>query len=482
MTTYYVATTGSNGNNGTSVGTPWATMAYAATQNLLPGDTVEVASGTYNINSVTLSKSGSAGGGYITFKSTVKHGAKITCTGQYGFNMAGNYQKVDGFEISGATAAGVVSSNKHHATIANCHIYDSVGAAISCNYGEYYLIEGNTVHGNCNGINARSGISIYHARNLTANNNSGFRNIIRGNTSYDNYVLVSNHIDANGIIIDDFKSLQSPEYDNYTFPTLIENNVCYRNGGSGILVFQSDYVTVRNNTAYQNSYDTAAAKSSTWRPELQNRYADNNTWLNNIAVSDTSRSQWNTTIGSLKNSSGGNNVVWKNNLTWTGTVGDSPFLQTGGAQIPSGADNLLGVNPGFTNAGTRDFTLALGSAAIGAGIESFGIGTVDFSGNPRKVSTVDIGAYEYQGTPVTPGDMSPDSIVCAYVVSRVAQTDMSVVSPGTDFVNHTVKNTIPAAYTGSTDNTLIDSFGPITKTFDTTTQGHFGVVFSVKSK
>jgi len=45
--TYYVASTGADSNPGTS-SAPWATIQHAA--NLVaPGDTVHVASGTYNI-------------------------------------------------------------------------------------------------------------------------------------------------------------------------------------------------------------------------------------------------------------------------------------------------------------------------------------------------------------------------------------------------------------------------------------------------
>ncbi len=47
MTTYYVSTTGNNSANGGS-GTPWKTISHAMPQNLKPGDTVIVRSGTYN--------------------------------------------------------------------------------------------------------------------------------------------------------------------------------------------------------------------------------------------------------------------------------------------------------------------------------------------------------------------------------------------------------------------------------------------------
>ena len=45
-TKYYIATTGNNGNDGSS-GSPWATLAYACTQATTAGDTIYVNAGTY---------------------------------------------------------------------------------------------------------------------------------------------------------------------------------------------------------------------------------------------------------------------------------------------------------------------------------------------------------------------------------------------------------------------------------------------------
>jgi len=45
-TNHYIATTGSDANNGT-IGSPWKTLHYAATQVTTPGDTIYINSGTY---------------------------------------------------------------------------------------------------------------------------------------------------------------------------------------------------------------------------------------------------------------------------------------------------------------------------------------------------------------------------------------------------------------------------------------------------
>ncbi|MGO6690549.1 right-handed parallel beta-helix repeat-containing protein, partial [Rhizobium leguminosarum] len=84
----------------------------------------------------------------------------------------------------------------------------------------------------------------------------------------------------------DFQSTQASGHPNYTFKTLVENNLVYENGGKGIQVTWSDSVTVKNNTAYHNNQDPQ--NSGTWRGELSNSASSNNTWVNNIAVADPS--------------------------------------------------------------------------------------------------------------------------------------------------------------------------------------------------
>ena len=65
--TYYVATTGNNGNPGTFA-SPWATWAYAFSNgSVVGGDTVYFRGGTYNITSgISITRSGSAGN-YICY-------------------------------------------------------------------------------------------------------------------------------------------------------------------------------------------------------------------------------------------------------------------------------------------------------------------------------------------------------------------------------------------------------------------------------
>lgn len=72
-TTYYVATTGNNGNAGTSTGSPWATITYAAAySSLVAGDTIYIKAGNYGAENVVFTKSGEYGNNivYIGYQTT----------------------------------------------------------------------------------------------------------------------------------------------------------------------------------------------------------------------------------------------------------------------------------------------------------------------------------------------------------------------------------------------------------------------------
>jgi hypothetical protein len=76
--TNYVATTGNDTNAGT-LGAPWRTVQKAA-NTLAPGDTVLVRGGVYS-ERVTVNISGSAGAGYVTFRSYPGETAVLDGTG-----------------------------------------------------------------------------------------------------------------------------------------------------------------------------------------------------------------------------------------------------------------------------------------------------------------------------------------------------------------------------------------------------------------
>ncbi len=118
MTTYYVATNGSNSSNGSS-SSPWKTISYAMQSNLKPGDEVVVRPGTYN-EAIAINKGGSAAG-EITLKSEVPGEALIRppSSSWNGISVNANYVTVDGFDIKGASGDGIEANNVHHIKVLN---------------------------------------------------------------------------------------------------------------------------------------------------------------------------------------------------------------------------------------------------------------------------------------------------------------------------------------------------------------------------
>lgn len=449
MTTYYVATTGSNSGNGSS-SSPWKTISKAMQANLKPGDDVVVRAGTYN-EFVRISASGDSSG-YITVRAEKPGTVKITPPSDktYGVHIQGDYVELNGFEIAGAKGAGVTANLTHHVRIINNEVHDNGTHGISVSRSDFVTVQGNVTYGNAS-KGYYSGISIYHPENITGDTSSkGFRIVVRGNISYDNVTDTGPHSDGNGIIMDDFRSTKSASLPAYLFPSLVENNLVYSNGGKGIQVAWSDYVTVRNNTAWHNGQDLKA--TGTWRGNLSNMNSSNNVWVNNIAVADLDRHKSNTAIDntSFKGYTNSNNV-WKNNLTYDGRSNDDSVNNNGNPPIKASDGNLLGVNPNFISA-PNNFQLKSGSPAIDAGTKAYGYNSTSLDSGTR-VGAIDIGAYEAKSssssTSTSATLLSTDSV--SDTASSSASTHSSVLDGTTkaDLLKGTAGDDVLNGYAGN---------------------------------
>lgn len=321
---YYVdAKSGNERNNGLSTSRAKSTIQDAA--NLTrPGDTVFVMNGIYensslNGNVVDVPNSGNKKK-YIVYINYKNHQPIISFSGWGGFVIANgvSYIKIIGFQIignnrnvnltdalnqpmscknptgnydpkyngNGIHLEGKNGKYPHHIVIAKNIVRDCGGGGIGANQVDYIIIEDNLVYNNSwYNVFGNSGISFYQFKNF--NKAKGYHNVIRRNKCYNNKNLVPwakycRIADGNGIIIDDFRNIQNgSKLGAYTGKTLIENNICWFNGGTGIHVFQSDDVDVFNNTAFCNSQSTALNSG-----QIHASVSNNVRIINNILVSD----------------------------------------------------------------------------------------------------------------------------------------------------------------------------------------------------
>ena len=286
-------------------------------------------------------------------------------------------QKYNGHGITGDSRSLAVGS--HHITITNNIIHDNAAAGIGFLKCDYMTVEGNTTYNNSwYTIYGTSGISFNNFYNYDSNT-STYRNIIRNNKSYGNRMYVPFRLDCrvsdgNGIILD------VPET-SYNGKSLVANNICFNNGGSGIHSFSVDNVDIFNNVSYLNSASPELNSSNIYA--LQ---ADNIRIINNIIVARAGKK-----MNGVQQST---NVVYDYNIFYGGEtyelVGTNSFIQ-----------DPKFVNPS-TDPSVADFRLQQSSVGVNAGDNTRTYPT-DYAGTARPVgSTVDIGAYESNYTSRTP--------------------------------------------------------------------------------
>jgi parallel beta-helix repeat protein len=411
-TTYYVAPEGNDTFPGTEA-QPWRTIQRAATA-MRPGDTTLVKNGLYEVSTKTGSsirfiQNGSPTA-WVTLKAYPGHRPKIVGKTWYAINFDhASYIEVNGFSIQGIPDAsssfsgnGVSASYAHHIRILNNDIYDFPGGGISGAWSDYLDVEGNHVHNNVKlAPYANSAISFINLNHVDTSPN--YHNIIRANIVYDNEetipVSTSNGMaitDGNCIIIDSSRHMQNGVAVNpYVGSTLIENNLCFNNGGRGINVFMSDNVYATNNTLYMNQR-TATINDG----ELSARDASNVKFYNNIVVP---------LPGKMANiSRRTSNVIFGRNLYFNTT--DIPV---------KASDDLIGIDPKFKNASldptVADFHLRNDSPAINQIINPYiPLTDLDLNARPFGVAA-ELGAYEFlavqpQGTSVPPTALPPTTV------------------------------------------------------------------------
>lgn len=314
------------------------------------GGIVTVPAGTYDQVTIRKPLTLKAGGPVV-----IKAPGSRTAGGLKGIDIQSSNVTIDGlgpngeqwFDITAPGQDGIEANGVHTITIRGVYAHDCGESGIQFNGCDRLLVERNVCDRN-GYMSWYSGVSLYQCRFLSGAGvlvSGEFRVIVRDNICRDNLTVTNAHTDGNGIIIDDFERTQDSPWKGdgtgYKGLTLVENNLCLRNGGKGIQVYMSAGVTLRRNTVFKDNRDTK--NTGTYRGGLNVQACSSITVEGNVCEAERGSGVLanNTAIGAMSKG-----VVWRNNLTWDGVAGRASVnVQEGGTSPTAANGNLLGVDP-----------------------------------------------------------------------------------------------------------------------------------------
>lgn len=284
-TTYYVATTGSDGNPGT-LAEPWRTIQHAA-DNMAAGDTVLVRGGVYE-EAVTINVSGSAAAGAVTFKSyggetAVLDGSNLTVPNSDNALFlidSQSYVIIDGFELrnyrtssSSRVPMGIyVAGSAHHITLQNNTVH-----AIETTAGANGNAHGIAVYG----TEASSAITHVVVRNNELYNlklGSSEALVLNGNVT--DFLIEGNVVHDNdniGIDLIGFEGTAGDTAVDQARDGVVRGNLVYNidtitnpvyggeQSAAGIYVDGGTRITIEQNQVYQSNFGIEIASEHSGR-------------------------------------------------------------------------------------------------------------------------------------------------------------------------------------------------------------------------
>jgi len=408
-TTYYVATNGSNSNNGTTTSTPWLTLQYGI-DHVKAGDILYIRGGTYRTtgnasSSALLTMSGMAGtsSSHITISAypgevPVLNLDNITTNQPAVFALFMNgstYLDLKGLTVTGlaqpssaTNVAGFYTTNSSHITIENCVCHHMGGYGFTCNNSTYVTYKNCDAHHcadpysangaweNANGFGVTGGVAQNTSDNIAFDGCRSWNNADDGFDFYgvDAYITVNNCWSFYNGYDDSFNPEGNgqgfklgPNYTttyNSTVRRVITNCVAAGNKYHG---FDQNYGSSWG-TCRMNFYNNTAFGNAQMGWAFNYISGIDNIFKNNIAVNNTA---------------GTANVAssTQDHNSWNGTVTASAadFQSTTISQLTS-ARQSDGSLPVLTT-----FHLAAGSDLINAGVDA---------GLPFTGTAPDMGAFE----------------------------------------------------------------------------------------
>ena len=412
--TYYVATTGSDSNNGSS-SAPWFTIQNAV-NFVLPGDTVIVRAGSYAgfILGWDAPTAGTAGNP-ITFEAdpaaaagTVIINARNNKTAS-GIDLEPgcDYITISGFDIVGGgtiaqypnKGSGIKVTGNNDIVISNIISNLDYGFGILADNANNVVVENNTITGTGNHGNGDYGHGIY----ISGSTDGA---VVQGNIIHDNSYI---GIHINGDLSEGGIGLVTH--------ALIAGNKIYNNGQNGINADGIQDSTIENNLIYgYQGFGIALYQIDAGGPS-KNNIIVNNTIVSTVAGAGAAVRMLDASTGNTLYNNillGGSGIAYRisanslpglvSDYNVTGGVyqsedtGSTQTLAQWRASNGQDAHSFVATATAlFVNAAANDYHLSVSSPAIDAGT-LIDAPTTDLDGNSRPHGNgIDIGAYEYMG-------------------------------------------------------------------------------------
>lgn len=456
--TYYVATNGSNSNDGLTLSTPFQTIA-AATSIVNPGDTIEIRAGTYNQSgSLVISRAGTANApitikGYNGERPLIRGGGigpsvyfytqsceDAVTNGESGnVDCANMYWNVTGLEIRGSLA-GQDDGNaikidtpnvKVQGNVLCCSKADVVKLVRTANnieildneiYQDSLVI---TPGGNAQGVDI-VGANNPHVAGNYVHNMTDLGMYCKGNCRnplFENNLLMNIGSPSNGHAImigqnTDAELLLDGDYEAYD--GIVRNNVVVNSTWACIAVSSAFNTKVYNNSCYNTGQNVHGSLFFSNESEIQtgNNGAE---VYNNIFFGSSNTPIIKMTADAFDNFG---TLTIANNIYFA-TGGAAPTFQANNDFAPTNfatyltayndltgkTDNSTVVDPKYERTSGRNaLTLLPTSPAINYGAPNT-VATKDFRwiSRPQNGSKVDIGAYEFTG--VVQGDTTKPTVI-----------------------------------------------------------------------
>ena len=430
--TYHVAVSGSNSNNGISIGTAWATPQHGA-DLAVAGDSVVVHPGSYQ-GFAAMDHSGTAANPIVF--TTLGGSVQITTPCAYN-NLDGiNVENVDwvvieGFTVNGMPRTGIRSALTDHVTIRYNSCNSNYKWGILTGFAEHVIIEHNTCsasedeHGIYFGNSADDPIIRYN--HVFDNNANGIH--MNGDESLGGDGIISNAQVYGNVIHGNGVGGGSGINCDGVVNSVFFNNLLYDNHASGISLYQIDGGgPSTGNRVFNNTIINAS--NARWCVNITDGCSGNQV-LNNILINQHPFrgsivvaedalsgfvSDYNLVVNSL--SPDGDATIM--DLAEWQTLGYDAHSQVASAQVALFMDPASGDFHALSGVAQM---VNIGTAAVSSVVSTDLDGTVRPQG-----AGYDIGAYEFTATTGFAEQSAVVQAVCitasGYLIPNVASGDV----------------------------------------------------------